>query len=234
MGSTRFAGAVRRQTCFAVAAVFAISLATTALPVSAQEESYAFGGDEGGTTGASSSTEDPLRIMGFLGGGVGFRVLANLDPLFRHSFLTPAYLDVGGALYLPGRELRHGVGLALSTNLSQDEGTSGQRIGTQWVITPSYSLLLPLWRLMDDVDRDEVQLQVRVGIPLVIGQGLGNRNRVDFTFGGELALAVHYKFLAGFGIYLEVQGTMVGGIEDTLHPFVSVDAGFLFDYEVLP
>jgi len=215
------------------ACILALCLAT-ASTASAQEEGYAWGEAGAGSTGQSATTDDPLRIMGYLGAGFGIRLLANLDPIFSHEFITPAYLDVGGAVYLPGREFRHGVGLAVSTGLSADAGGSGQQPLTQWVITPSYQLLLPLWRLTEGADYDEVQLQIRVGIPLVIGAGLGDTSRVDFTFGGELALAVQYKFLAGFGIYAEAQVDVIGGIQDTVHPFIAVDAGFLIDYEVLP
>ncbi len=216
------------------AAVLALSVALAAHPAAAQpSEGYAWGEGGGETSTPSVSSDDPLRVMGFLGAGIGFRLLANLDPLFEHEFIAPAYLDLGAAVYLPGRELRHGVGLGLTTNLSQDSGSAGQASLTQWVITPSYHLLLPLWRLMG-ADRDEVQVQIRVGIPLVLGQGLGDTARVDFTIGGELAAAVHYKFLAGFGIYAEANLAVYGGMRDTVHPIVSIDAGFLIDYEVLP
>ncbi len=215
------------------ACVLALSLAT-ASTVSAQEEGYAWGEAGAGSTTESASTDDPIRIMGYLGGGLGFRLLANLDMPFEQEFIMPAYLDVGGAVYLPGRGLRHGAGLALSTNLSADAGSAGQLPGTQWVITPSYQLLLPLWRLTDGMRYDELQVQIRVGIPLVIGQGLGDRNLVNFTFGGELAVAFQYKFLAGLGLYVEAQLDVIGGMLDTVHPFIAVDAGFLIDYEVLP
>lgn len=217
-----------------LAAVLALAVGASALPASAQDEGYAWGEEGGGDTGRSASSEDPLRIMGYLGAGLGFRLLANLDLPFDQNFLAPAYLDLGAAVFLPGNELRHGVGLYLSTNLSQDNGLAGITPLTQWVITPSYQLLLPLWRIVEGMNRDEVQVQIRVGIPLVIGQGLGDTSRVDFTFGGELAAAFHYKFLAGFGIYVEAQLDVYGGMRDTVHPVVALDAGFLIDYEVLP
>jgi len=216
------------------ATALALSLAMTPALASAQDDQYAWGGEEGGSTGETASTDDPIRIMGFLGGGIGFRLLRNLDSPFLQDFVAPAYLDVGGALYLPGRELRFGPGLTVSTNLSEGAGNQGLAVASQWVITPSFNILLPLWRLMDGTDYDEVQIQIRAGIPLVIGQGLGDPNRVDFTFGGELGLAVHYKFLAGFGIYAEAQLVVVGGLRDTVHPLVTLDAGFMIDYEVLP
>ena len=224
---------MQRRTNLACVAVLALGLATAPSPAAAQDEGYAWG-EGGGSTGRAASSDDPLRIMAYLGGGLGFRLLANLDPLFDHTFLAPAYLDLGAAVYLPGRELRHGVGLYLSTNLSADNGSNGQAPLTQWAITPSYQLLLPLWRLLEGMDRDELQVQLRFGIPLVFGQGLRDRSRVVFTLGGELAAAIHYKFLAGFGIYAEAQLDVYGGIADTVHPVIAIDAGFLIDYEVLP
>lgn len=204
----------------------------------AQEEGYAWGDGEAGSTGAATTTDDPLRILGFVGAGIGFRLLRNLDSPFIQDFLMPAYLDLGAAVYLPGRELRHGVGLALSTNMTGDASTTGIGPFRQWVFTPAYHLLLPFNRIFG-MSEDMLALQLRVGIPLVIGQGLDNPAGVDFTFGGEVGVALHIKFLAGFGLYAEVQGDLIGGALDgagnaTVHPFLAVDAGFMIDYEVLP
>ncbi|MCA9608583.1 MAG: hypothetical protein KC619_23430 [Myxococcales bacterium] len=213
------------------AAVLALSVGASALPASAQDEGYAWGEEGGGgDTGQSASSDDPLRIMGYLGGGIGFRLLANLD--FGHTFIAPGYLDLGGAVFLPGRELRHGIGLYLSSNLSEDAG--GQTPFSQWSITPSYNLLLPLWRIVDGMTQDDMQVQIRVGVPIVIAQRLGDPEQVNVTFGGELAAAFQYKFLAGFGVYVEAQLDLYGGYDDTVHPIVALDAGFVIDYEVLP
>lgn len=220
----------------------AISLGALSLlalsPAHAQDEEapgeargeYAWG--EGGGSTGQTTREDPLRIQATIGAGAGARLVRNLDPPFQQDFLIPAYLDVGGAVYLPGAELRHGVSLGLSTNLMQDVA-SGVGAGQQWAITPSYTILIPFQRLLG-MEMDLLQLQARIGIPLVFGASLGGGEGVDFTLGGELGLALHVKFLAGLGVYVEAQLDVIGGANDTVHPFLAFDGGLLWDYEVLP
>jgi hypothetical protein len=177
--------------------------------------------------------EDPLRIMTWLGAGIGFRPLRNLDTPFTQSFVTPAYLDLAAAVFAPGTDVRHGGGLAVSTNVSADPSDNGLPGFQQWVITPSYHLLLPLYRIAGMAD-DIVQIQLRLGIPIVISRALATiTGGIEATFGGELGLAFNFKFLAGLGMYLELQGDLYGGTQDTVHPTLSADAGFVIDYEVL-
>ncbi|MGE0791842.1 MAG: hypothetical protein AB7S26_39575 [Sandaracinaceae bacterium] len=191
------------------------------------DEGYAWGEEGGGSTGNDIATgEDPLRIQAMLGGGVGFRILRNLD--YDQQFIVPPYIDLGAAVYLPGQELRHGVGLGVSTILTNDADTLAL---TQWVLTPSYQLNLPFQRLLA-MDQDILQLQFRVGIPVVFSHVSGSGPNV--TFGGEIGASFIVKFLAGLGVYLEVQGAIYGGYRFTFHPVVSIDAGFVLDYEVLP
>lgn len=219
--------AVKTRTCLTVAALFA----TLTLPqvAAAQDEGYAWGEEGGGSTGsdfAGQGGEDPLRIQATLGGGIGVRLLRNRD--YDQDFLVPPYIDLGVALYLPGNELRHGGGIAVSTILTSDTDAMA---GAQWVVTPSYHLLLPLQRLAG-MDQDILQIQLRFGIPIVFTHvPLDDPN---VTFGGELGAAIFVKFLAGLGLYLEAQGALYGGYDFTLHPVISADAGFIMDYEVLP
>ena len=168
------------------------------------------------------------------GVGIGFRPLRNLDQPFDQEFLAPAYLDVGGAVFLPGGDLRHGAGLTLSAPIIDDPsgGVSTQAF-TQWAFTPSYHLLLPLNRYLEDMQHDIIQLQGRVGVPLVVTSKLGDSG-VDFSVGLELGVAVHIKIFAGLGLYAEVQAGLYGGTNDTVHPLISVDGGLFMDYEVLP
>ena len=218
----------------------ALALAIASSPVSAQDdEDFEPAGDARGGyawgAGGAARPDDPLRIMGYAGAGFGVRMLANLDPPFHQDFLTPAYVEAGGAVYLPGGDLRHGAGLSLATNVTQDAGTGGIQPGNQWAITPSYQLLIPLRRLVPDLTHDWLQIQGRVGIPIVIGTALGSTDgSIDVALGGELALAFHFKFLAGLGLYAEVQAAVFGGSKNTVHPMLAFDAGLLFDYEVLP
>lgn len=194
---------------------------------------YAWG--DGGSGSAASTGEDPLRIQAFAGAGIGFRPLRNLDPPFLQDFIAPAYLDVGGAVFFPGTDLRHGAGLTFSTPLMDDpSGGQSTQAFTQWALTPSYHLLLPLRRWLSDIDEDILQIQGRVGVPIVLGPKLGDTSGVDVSVGVELGVALNVKILAGLGLYAEVQAGLYGGSSDTVHPVISVDGGFLFDYEVLP
>lgn len=177
--------------------------------------------------------DDPLRIMAFLGAGVGFRPLRNLDPPFYQDFLAPAYVDLGAAVYLPGAEVRHGIGLTVTTAVSDDQ-RAGVELLTQWVLTPSYNLLIPLRRIIPDMQHDLVHIQAHIGVPVVLGSPIGTTDGVEWTIGGELGIAGHFKFLAGLGAYVELNAAVYGGVRDTIHPVLGAEAGFLFDYEVLP
>lgn len=195
-------------------------------PGEARGGSYAWGAP------AAAQPEDPLRIMAYLGGGVGFRLLANLDPPFNHEFLSPAYLELGGAVFLPGAELRHGVGFNITTGLTQDVNTAGVQPLEQWVLTPSYHLLIPLRRLVPDLQHDWLSVQGRFGIPVVLGAALAG-DGVDVSVGVELGASLLFKFLAGLGLYVEAQVAAYGGTADTVHPILAIDGGLLWDYEVL-
>lgn len=196
--------------------------------------SGARGGYAWGESDRAAEPDDPLRIMAFVGAGIGLRPLINLDPPFSQELLAPPFLDLGAAVFFPGSEVRHGAGLALTANLAAD-ANGGVPPFAQWVLTPSYHLLLPLRRLVPSLEQDWLHVQGRVGLPIVIASALGqNGDGVDVSLGVELAGAVHFKFLAGLGVYLELTAAFFGGSESTVHPVLSADAGFLFDYEVLP
>lgn len=188
---------------------------------------YAWG-DGGG--GGASLPEDPLRIIAFAGVGGGFRLIQNLD--FKQDFSVPVYLDVGGAVFFPGGDIRHGVGLTLSTNLTSD-ASSAVSGGQQWAIAPAYHIDLPLRRLLG-MEQDWLHLMGRFGLPIIVGAAYDGGGGTDVSLGVEVGASLIFKFLAGLGVYLEAQLGVYGGSEDTLHPIVTVDGGFVFDYEVLP
>lgn len=224
---------------FSVLAALALLSASPKAHAQLDEEESASdaggGGYAWGESGQSGPQEpdDPLRIMGYLGAGLGFRPLRNVDPPFYQDFMSPAYLDLAGVVYLPGGDVRHGVGLGISTTLSNDTN-AGVQMFQQWAFTPAYYLLIPLRRLVPDLGQDWLQLQGHVGIPVVLSSALGsNSGGVDVSVGGELGLGVNFKFLAGLGVYFEVQGAIYGGSKDTVHPVLSADLGFVVDYEVL-
>lgn len=221
------------QRCLIGCVALALASASASI-VRAQDEEERAGDARGEYAwGGPAEPEDPLRIMAYAGAGVGVRLLANLDPPFSQDFLAPAYVELGGAVFFPGAELRHGAGLNLATNVTSDGAGVGP--AEQWALTPSYHLLIPLRRLMPDLTHDWLQIQARVGIPIVLtSPALGERDGVNVSVGGELAAAVHFKFLAGLGLYVEVQAGIYGGSTNTVHPMLAFDGGLLFDYEVLP
>jgi hypothetical protein len=219
-------------------ALCALVLALAVPPVASAQDEERPGGSRGsyawGEGSRAAEPDDPLRIQAFAGVGVGFRPLRNVDSPFNQDFLAPPYLDFGGAVFFPGGDLRHGAGLAVTSNLTSD-GTQAGGIApfAQWAITPSYHLLVPFRRVMPDLEHDWLQFQARVGIPLVFGSALSGGG-MDFSIGGEVAAALNFKFLAGLGLYVELTAAVYGGQNSTVHPVISADAGFLFDYEVLP
>lgn len=216
--------AVRQTIVIVTILVLALANAPQAL---AQFDEELAGGARGESEWGAEPPEgeDPLRIMGFVGAGAGIRLLRNLD--FQQEFLAPAYLDLGAAVYFPGSEVRHGVGLGLTTSLTDDRGVDAF---TQWGLTPSYHFLIPLRRVVPELDHDWLHIQGRVGVPFVFSSVSSG---VDVSIGGEIAAALHFKFLAGLGFYLEVSGALYGGSDSTVHPVIGLDAGLMFDYEVL-
>lgn len=235
--------AVLRRLSLLVVVVSSLAVGSaTARAQSDEVAGDARGGYAWGSGGGSAAPagEDPLRIQAFAGFGAGVRPLRNLDQPFQQQFATPLYIDVGGAVFLPGGDLRHGAGLTVSTNVSDDPSSSdpmdavSTRALTQWSLTPSYHLLLPLWRWLPDMEHDILQIQGRLGVPLVVGSSLSGDGSVDFALGVEVGAAINWKLLAGLGVYAEIQATIYGGQSDTLHPVISMDIGLLFDYEVLP
>ena len=186
---------------------------------------YAWG--EGGGGGGTRLAEDPMRIMAYAGFGAGVRLVQNLD--FKQTFAAPAYLDFGAALYLPGGDIRHGPAFFVSANVIGEYDSSVPRPFAQWALTPGYQILIPFQRLLG-MEHDMLQLQGRIGIPIVLS---GQEDAVFVSPGVELAAALQFKFLAGLGIYLEVQADLYGGSMDTVHPILAADLGFFIDYEVL-
>lgn len=224
---------------FSVFAALALLSASPKARAQVDDEESATGAEGGGYAWGESGEsrphepDDPLRIMGYIGAGLGFRPLRNLDAPFNQDFMSPAYLDLAGVVYLPGGDVRHGVGLGISTALSNDTN-AGVQMFQQWAFTPAYYLLIPLRRLLPDLGGDWLQLQGHVGIPIVLSTALGsNSGGVDVSVGGELGIGLNFKFLAGLGMYLEIQGAAYGGSKDTIHPLISADLGFVVDYEVL-
>ena len=203
------------------------SIALTPTASLAQDEGYAWG-DETENTQAPPTRDDPARVMAWLGAGVGFRLVQNLD--FSQSFMSPAYLDLGAAYFFEGTDIRHGVGGTVSTNLTAGEQNQLAALA-QWVIAPAYHLDIPFRRLMG-WDHDWFHLQGRFAVPLVLGAQFGGGSAVDFSVGLELGVTGIFKFLAGLGVYVDAQIGVYGGADETVHPIITVDGGLLWDYEL--
>ena len=145
--------------------------------------------------------------------------LATHEQLDQSAF-APAYVDLLGGYVLAGHgRIRHGAGLGLSLNLSEDGGfTEPVRIYEQFVIMPSYLMLVDLGPKLFGLGH--------AGIPINVHRGT--------SFGFEAAFALGYHLLSGWGAFAEAGVDTFVGTGATLDPLLSLEAGIFFDYEVLP
>lgn len=168
---------------------------------------------------------DPARLIFGVGGGATLRFTQNLD--FDQDRFAPSFLELSGGFVFPGRGVfRHGVGLAVSTNLSGDgPATGGFDALQQWVLVPSYVARIGFGGPVPDYE-----ILARIGPGFTIAP--------DFSPGLEIAGGFAYMFLAGLGAYAEATfGMWMGGDDNsgstTVHPLVSVEVGLHIDYELL-
>lgn len=169
----------------------------------------------------------PMRIVGRLGVGGALRLVAHDD--FQQDRLAPSYLDLQGALVLPlAGALRHSVLVGASTNLEADGSfVSGVDPFQQWVFSAGYGLHVPFGR---------------AGAPTwLVGGHVSGAVVVspDLTWGIEVGGDAAYHFLAGLGVYAEVNVGTYFGAEDrfgnlTVNPLLALEVGLTWDYEVLP
>jgi hypothetical protein len=167
----------------------------------------------------------PWRILATVGAGSTLRIINDLT-LVQGRF-APSFLDLAGSLVFPGAGLwRHGVTLAISTNLN-GEGPApptdpnaddfGVDPIAQWTFTPSYLAYL------------------RFGEDLVLTGRLGANFTVApyLVMGGEVSVGATFLFTAGFGAYAEISADLAFGVSGVT-PTASAEAGVVIDYEVLP
>ncbi len=193
-----------------------------AVPTRGASGGYAWGG--GGEGPAASSAPIAHRsafIDGTIGAGGSLRLYYDPDVLHQ-DLAAPVYLQLRGAYYFEGDgDLQHGVGLGIATNVTPDPTDLAYADGFfelgQWTLAPSYFLRVWLG--------DALQVNAHVGIPL----GLSGAYQ---TIGVELGGGAQYKFLSGFGVYLDVVFSTY--FAAFVQPMLSADAGLIFDYEVLP
>lgn len=200
--------------------------------------SYAWGDGGEVAPGAPARPETHRYARLFLGVGAGlsFRMLIYVDTLHHdESGLAPWYLQLRPVYFFEGDGMfQHGVGLGIAPNLTGDglEGyveaecnagliespctPAGIDPFTAWTFVPGYHL-----RVWFD---DWVQLTARVGFGVTAAQ-LPN-------VGLEVGVGAVVKFLAGLGVYAEASVNTYFAAD--VHPLVSLEAGMVVDYELLP
>jgi len=160
---------------------------------------------------------NPPRYLALGSAGVPLRLTVNED--YGQDRIAASYMDVLAGYVLPGAGYRHGFGAGLSWNIGHDGGyVSPIYTADQWVLMPAYLAYLPLGR--------DVLVLGHAGVPIVLSGGSG--------FGLEVGAALAYHLVAGGGIFAEVDlsGYAAGDAGATL--LVSLEAGILLNYEVLP
>ena len=172
----------------------------------------------GGASSASAQEVDgPQRYFGALSTGAGLRLARNVD--FGQTALVPAYIDALAGYVLPGGALRHGFGLGASIAYTDDGGY------VEPVIALEQLVLMPAYLLRYELDLDWTVL-AHAGVPIVVAGGP--------SCGLELAGALGYRFLAGFGGFAELGFDTFIGTSTTFHPIATLELGVFIDYEVLP
>ena len=97
---------------------------------------------------------------GAWGLGGSLRFIRDLD--FAQDRFAPLYVDAFGAYVFEGSGIRHGVGLDVSTNLSEDgAGRLGVDPLNQWVISPTYVAYLDVTPFL--------RVQGKAGLPFSFG-----------------------------------------------------------------
>lgn len=188
-------------------------------------QGYAWGGSEEGPSGpAAPPSHRYARIFASLGAGISFRLYYDDYPPqnggLGQSPIAPAYLQLRGAYFFEGDgDFQHGVGLGLATNLMADppEYEVGFNALAQWTLAPTYSVRY--WAA------DEVQLIGSFGVPFAL-------SNIYQSIGLELTLGGIFKIFSGAGLYANVVVSTY--FASFVNPLISLDAGLVFDYELLP
>jgi hypothetical protein len=170
------------------------------------------------TAQASAQAESPARYIASWSLGVPLRLGTNSD--FGQKALAPVFTDaLGGYVFSGKSRFRHGVGLGLSLNLTDDGGyTEPVRALDQLVVMPSYLLFYDAAPALFALGH--------FGIPFLVHGGT--------NAGAEVAFALGYRLLAGIGTFAEAGLDAFAGSGSTVHVTFSLEVGLFFDYEVLP
>jgi hypothetical protein len=163
--------------------------------------------------------QSPARYLATWSLGAPLRLTQDED--YGQDLPAPLFTDLFAGYVFPSarKQLRHGAGLGLSVNLTDDGGYAEPiYAGEQLTVMPAYMLYA-------DFGIDAFG-KAHLGVPIAITGGA--------TAGVELAAALGYRFLAGFGVFTELFADVFGGSGSTLHPTVGLELGVFLDYEVLP
>ncbi len=161
---------------------------------------------------------EPAHYVATLAAGVPLRLSRNVD--FDQGVLAPVYLDaLGGYVLSSHAEVRHGVGVGLSLNLSEDGGfTEPVAAASQFVVMPSYLLYWTPTPALFGLGH--------LGLPILVSGGR--------SVGVEVGAGLGYRLLAGLGVYAEAALGAFLGAASTVHATASLEIGVFLDYEVLP
>ena len=161
----------------------------------------------------------PARYLASWSLGAPLRLAQQDD--YGQELLAPVFADafVGYVFESSASAFRHGAALGASVNLSDDGGYAEPvYAGEQVVVMPAYLLYA-------DLGIDLFGM-AHLGVPIAVSP--------DATAGVELAAALGYRMLAGFGVFAELSADAFVGTGSTLHPTVGLELGLFLDYEVLP
>jgi hypothetical protein len=244
---------VRRSGILSLLVVLALALALPA-PAAAQEASSLLEHERAGRSrsgyawGEPAPDDEPTReearaptrrfhhVFASLGVGGTLRTIVHIDvcnpntPGFEGCFFSPPYLQLRGTFFFEDvGDIQHGVTLGIATNLNGDGlRTDGIDPLTQWVLSPAYVLrgILSEW----------FQVMGHVGIPLAFAGVSGSAARSDtaFNWGFEVQATAVLKFLAGLGVYVAGNASLWFAGTSSVWPTLSLEAGLVFEYEVLP
>jgi hypothetical protein len=162
--------------------------------------------------------ESPARYLATWSLGAPLRLVQEAD--FGQDLPGPVFTDLfAGYVFSSAHRLRHGVGVGLSVNLSDDGGYAEPvYAGEQLTVMPAYMLYADLGL--------DVFGKAHLGVPIAITGGT--------TAGVELAGSVGYRLLAGLGAFAELFTDVFAGSGSKLHPTVGLELGVFLDYEALP
>jgi hypothetical protein len=174
-----------------------------------------------GSTRAAAQAEpieSPARYLATLSLGAPLRLVQEED--FGQDLPGPLFTDLfAGYVFSSAHRFRHGFGLGLSVNLSDDGGYAEPvYAGEQLTVMAAYMLYADLGL--------DVFGKAHLGVPIAITGGT--------TAGVELAASLGYRLLAGLGAFAELFTDVFAGSGSRLHPTVGLELGLFVDYEALP